>query len=112
CNQVLAEEGTDVVVMVQTAAVDALAKALVEQFKDTDAARRISIRHPQSTEEYLGQLAAADVVVAARFHAIILGLVVGTPGLGVYFDQHGHKMPGLFRMLGMEDRCFNLSSFD
>ena len=91
---------------VQTDADAVLAEALAA---DLGQPERVDVMRPLDIADYLARLAAADVVVSSRFHAIILGLVAGTPGWGVYFDQHGHKMPGLFELLGVPDRCRRLA---
>lgn len=112
CRHVLAHDDARVVVFVQTTADETLAGALLNDLRAAGHGERVSISHPRSINDYLRQLAQADTVVASRFHAIILGLIVGTPGIGVYFEQHGHKMPGLFQLLEVGERCFNLSSSD
>lgn len=65
---------------------------------------------PVSVEDYLVRLGEVDHVVASRFHAIILALMMHRPVFGLYFDVHGHKMPGLFELLAIPDACANLST--
>lgn len=91
---------------VQTDADAVLAETLAADLAQPE---RVSVVRPLDIGDYLARLAEADVVVSSRFHAIILGLVAGTPGWGVYFDQHGHKMPGLFELLGTPERCQRLA---
>lgn len=109
-QEVLTDPSASIVVFVQTQADQALATALASKF--ASFGQRIRLASPVSVDDYVAQLAAVDVIVASRFHAVIMGAVAGTPGIGLYFDQHGHKMPGLFGLLGIEDRCFDLSSID
>jgi len=83
----------------------AIAQALTEQgYGD-----RLRVVQPASVSEYQEELARTSFIVASRFHACILGLLLGRPVMGVYFNEHGHKMPGLFNMLGVPDYCGNLS---
>jgi len=83
----------------------AIAQALDEQgYGDS-----LQVIQPTSVSEYQEELARTSFIVASRFHACILGLLSGRPIMGVYFDEHGHKMPGLFNMLGVPDYCQNLS---
>lgn len=102
----LATPGHRLQVYIQTDADAVLAGALVQ---DLDAPGRTDVVRPLDIDDYLARLAGCGAVVASRFHAIILGLVAGTPGWGVYFDEHGHKMPGLFDLLGQPGRCRRLA---
>jgi PEP-CTERM/exosortase A-associated glycosyltransferase len=82
-----------------------IAHALAEQgYGD-----RVSVIEPDSVAEYQEELARASFIVASRFHACVLGLLSGRPIMGVYFDEHGHKMPGLFSMLEVPAYLGNLS---
>lgn len=108
-HQVLSAPDCSVTVFVQTQADDELAQALAEGHGQDG---RFVIYRPRSVDDYLRQLSLSDVVVASRFHAIILGAVLGKPGLGVYFNEHGHKMAGLFELIGSPERCINLSTHD
>src|SRR5690606_13012373 len=102
----LAAPERGLVVHVQLDADAVLAETLAADLTEPG---RVSVVRPLDIGDYLARLAEADVVVSSRFHAIILGLVAGTPGWGVYFDQHGHKMPGLFELLGTPERCQRLA---
>lgn len=52
----------------------------------------------------------AEWMVGTRFHSVILALVAGTPTLAVsYF---GPKTRGIMSMLGMDDLCVDLATFD
>jgi polysaccharide pyruvyl transferase WcaK-like protein len=83
----------------------AVAQALTEQgYGD-----RLRVVQPASVSEYQEELGRASFIVASRFHACILGLLSGRPVMGVHFEQHGHKIPGLFDILGIANYCQNLS---
>lgn len=87
-------------IFTQTLADKKLNLALEKKYQNTG---RVIHFQPKSIEEYLDKLNSVDEIVASRFHALILGMVVGKFPIGVYFDQHGHKMPGLFGLLGISD---------
>jgi len=53
--------------------------------------------------------AKADAVLAMRFHANLVPLGLGVPVIGL--DTH-HKIGGLYRALGLEERCLSLDSPD
>jgi glycosyltransferase involved in cell wall biosynthesis/polysaccharide pyruvyl transferase WcaK-like protein len=97
---------------IQTVADQELAMALVKALADDGLEDRVEVSRPNSVDEYLEQLSIVDRVIASRFHAIILGLVVRKPVYGLFFDVHGHKIPGLFEMLGVSDHCFAMSEFN
>lgn len=50
-----------------------------------------------------------DVVVAARFHSVLLPLLLGIPALGLAYNP---KTNELLRMVGQPDRCFDIDAFD
>ncbi len=110
CHNYLMQNSGAIIIYIQTIADRELAEfvfsAIVE---DGGSAERIKIYSPTSIDNYLKNLSLARYVVASRFHAIILALVVQRPVCGVYFDAHGHKMPGLFELIKAPEKCFNLS---
>jgi PEP-CTERM/exosortase A-associated glycosyltransferase len=83
----------------------AIAHALAEQ----GYGNRLRVVQPASVSEYQEELGRASFIVASRFHACILGLLSGIAVMGVHFDEHGHKMPGLFELLEIPNYCRNLS---
>lgn|GEM_PF-5878864 len=98
------EPNGKVVLFVQTDADRGIAEQVLREIK-SDA---IVVSEPSSISDYLDALSSVDALVASRFHAIIMALKVGTPVRGVYFSVHGHKMPGLFSWLNLEDACHSL----
>lgn len=88
------------------AITEALYKALIVEFDPI----RVVIKRPASVDEYLDMLAQCDCIYTSRFHAAILGYVSGTPVVAAYFPEHGHKMPGLFKLLERESYCFRFES--
>lgn len=105
-------KGANLRVFVQTAADKALSEAIAKECADNFDESRIEIVMPKSVEEYLEAIAAVDGLVASRFHALVLALVAGRPCFGVYFDVHGHKIPGLFDLLEQPALCVSLALTD
>jgi glycosyltransferase involved in cell wall biosynthesis/polysaccharide pyruvyl transferase WcaK-like protein len=108
CRRILAETDQRIRVFVQSAADEELAQALIGELGQA-AAGRIEAYRPISVHDYLDALRRVDRIVASRFHALVMALSLGVPACGVYFDAHGHKIPGLFAMLGRPERCLELS---
>lgn len=109
CEAHLAQRGARVRLFVQTMADEDLARRVRDSLASSENSDRIEFYRPNSVQDYVAQLAHVDQVVASRFHAIVLALTVNRPVFGVYFDVHGHKMPGLFDLLGLQQNCINLS---
>jgi len=86
-----------------------LALAIAQALTERGYGDRLQVIQPTSVSEYQEELAKVSFIVSSRFHACTLGLISGTPVFGLYFDEHGHKIPGLFNMLGVPDYCQNLS---
>lgn len=106
-DHLLNETGNKVRIFVQTAADKALAEHLIGSI---DTRERVTVCAPESVEGYIHELGQLDRVYTSRFHAVILALLVGTPAYAVYFETHGHKMPGLFEALGWPNACANGSA--
>jgi len=70
---------------------------------------RIKVVAGESVESYLEALAGLDMLISARFHGCILALLGGVPAVGVHMASHGHKMPGLFALLGVPDYCLTVA---
>ena len=98
-----------VCLFVQTVADEELADHIVRSLSELGFGERIRLIKPISVQDYHAHLAHVDYVVASRFHAIILSLLLNKPVFGVYFETHGHKMPGLFDLLGIASECVDLS---
>lgn len=110
CRKVLDETEHAVTMFVQTDADRAIAEAVERELSGSPQAARFLKRPVSTIDDYLEALNAADHVVASRFHALILGMVCGKPGYGLYFASHGHKIPGLMHLVGRPDHCLDLSA--
>jgi len=99
-------------VFVQTTADQELAEELGKRLTEFMESGRLTIERPHSVKDYLRRLSQVDRVVSNRFHALILGMLAERPVHGIYFDVHGHKIPGLFDLLEAPGSCINLSQMD
>jgi polysaccharide pyruvyl transferase WcaK-like protein len=70
---------------------------------------RIRVVTPASTPELMGLLASVDVVVAARFHGVLLAHVAGKPVLAV---SHERKVATLMSELGHDKYCLPIDRVD
>lgn len=59
-----------------------------------------------SVEDLLSQLAATDVVVATRFHNIVLALVLNKPVISISFH---HKCSSLMSEMGLSEYCQDIN---
>lgn len=101
-DELLVNSKKNIVLFSQTLADKKLNVALEKKYAPTG---RVFHNEPSGVQDYLNKLSFVDCVVASRFHALIMGMVVGKKPYGVYFDSHGQKMPGLFSMLDLDRYC-------
>lgn len=94
-------EGRRVRLIIQTQADRELTLALHKALKRDHPNQDVQLKDPESFQEYLDELRDLDLLVTSRFHAVILSEAQGVPAVGVYSENHGHKMAGLFNLLGI-----------
>lgn len=94
---------------VQTRYDQELAEAIYGQLKEEGFDNIINIIKPNSIESYIESLSKSDFVVSSRFHGCILSFLANVPAMGIYFESHGHKMPGLYKMLEIENNTYKLT---
>lgn len=63
----------------------------------------------QSFEEVIDQLADVDLVVATRFHNVLLALLLGRPVVSISYEA---KNDALMAMMGMARYCQNIDTCD
>lgn len=100
--EALAESDEPVHVFIQTFADLTLAEALKDAATDPD---RVMLITPTSVADYVTRLAGLSRLYTSRFHGAIMALLSGTPAYTIYHDAHGHKMPGLYELLGWPQAC-------
>jgi polysaccharide pyruvyl transferase WcaK-like protein len=59
-----------------------------------------------STEDLLSQIVATDVVVATRFHNVLLALLCNKPAISISFH---HKCDSLMRAMGLSEYCLDIN---
>lgn len=59
-----------------------------------------------SVEDLLSQIAATDIVVATRFHNVLLAVLCGKPVLSISFH---HKCESLMRAVDLSDYCVDIN---
>ena len=88
----------------------------IEQFRSVLRARlgsydeqRVVARPIASVQDVLDELAATDVVVATRFHNVLLALLLDTPVIAIAFH---HKCTSLMRQMQLSDYCHEINGMD
>ena len=71
--------------------------------------RRIVHQPIHSVSELLSELAATDVVVATRFHNVLLALVLNKPVIAISFH---HKSSSLMGAMGLSAYCHDINHMD
>ena len=71
--------------------------------------QRIIDQATLSVEQLLPQIAATDMVVATRFHNIVLALLLNKPVISISFH---HKCTSLMEEMGLSDYCQDINHMD
>lgn len=61
-----------------------------------------------SVDDLLSQIAATDIVVATRFHNVLLALLSNKPVIAISFH---HKCRSLMNAMGMDKYCLDMNDF-
>ena len=80
---------------------------LRDRVSDLDA--RLVDHTITSPDELLSYLAASDLVIATRFHNVLMSLLVGRPVVAISFH---HKCSSLMSELGLSDYCLDINEID
>ena len=83
-------------------------RALAERGIDREK-EGIQDRPAASFEELMGQLAGVDLVVASRFHNVLLALLLGKPVVSISYNQ---KNDALMEEMGLGAYCQAIDGFD
>jgi polysaccharide pyruvyl transferase WcaK-like protein len=62
-----------------------------------------------SVDQLLAQIASTDLVVATRFHNVLLSLLLGKPVVGITFH---HKGVSLMTQMGLAEYCLDMNTLD
>ena len=77
-------------------------KSLLEARVGFDVEERVAYEPITSVHEILPQLAATDIVVATRFHNVLLSFLLNKPVIAISFH---HKCTSLMSQMGMSAYC-------
>ena len=66
---------------------------------------RVSYRQIDTVEEILSAIAATDIVVATRFHNVLLSLLLNKPVIAISFH---HKCTSLMNEMGLSEYCHDI----
>jgi len=70
---------------------------------------RVTCTPAGSVEELLSQIATTDLVVATRFHNVLLSLLAGKPVIAISFH---HKSVSLMKQMGLSEYSRDISAVD
>lgn len=62
-----------------------------------------------SADQLLSQVASTDLVVATRFHNVLLSLLLEKPVIGITFH---HKIVSLMTQMGLAEYCLDINTLD
>jgi polysaccharide pyruvyl transferase WcaK-like protein len=84
-------------------------KSLLTASGGAYAADRIIDEPARSVDELLPQIGSTDVVVATRFHNLLLALVLDKPVIAISFH---HKCASLMSDMGLQEYCHDINNMD
>ena len=91
-------------------------RPVVQEFRDLLKEHGLAYNEGQiidepifSVEHLLSQLAATDVVVATRFHNVLLALILNKPVISISFH---HKCVSLMSEMGLSEYCQDINHLD
>ena len=90
-------------------AIEDFREAFRAQSKEPALEDRISSTPAQSVQDIVSQIANTDIVVATRFHNVVLSLVLERPVISISFH---HKCASLMSEMGLADYCFDIHELD
>lgn len=97
--------------VVQTDSDQEVAESILKRLDLDKVGSRVSVKRPVTIEAFMRCVGRASHVISTRFHGAILSLQMGVSVTGLSFGTHGHKMAGLFRLLGLDDHFISLSRY-
>ena len=93
----------------EPAAITDFLEAFRARSKNPDAEERIATAPAMSVKNIVSQIAEVDIVVATRFHNVLLSLVLERPVIAVSFH---HKCSSLMSEIGLPDYCCDIHELD
>jgi polysaccharide pyruvyl transferase WcaK-like protein len=74
-----------------------------------DSARVAFADHPEELSDFVALIATCDLVVAARYHSVLVPLLLGVPVLGLAYNP---KTTELLAAVGRSEQCFDIDTFE
>ena len=90
---------------VDTVVIDDL-KAVLRERLASDVDERVTDHTIGSVNELLSQLRATDLVIATRFHNVLMSLLLGKPVVAISFH---HKCSSLMSEIGLSEYCQDIN---
>ena len=75
----------------------------------SDVDERVTDHPIGSVHELLSQLSATDLVVATRFHNILMSLLLSKPVIAITFH---HKCSSLMSEMGLSEYCHDINQMN
>ena len=91
-----------------TFVVDDLRVALCER-PTAEVEERVTYHPIDSVDELLSQLSATDLVIATRFHNVLMSLLLRKPVVAISFH---HKCSALMSDMGLSEYCQDINGID
>ena len=91
-----------------TVVVDDL-KALLRERLASNIDERVTDHSIGSIDELLSQLGTSDLVVATRFHNILMSLLINKPVIAITFH---HKCSSLMNEMGLSEYCHDINQMN
>ncbi|MGB6691513.1 MAG: polysaccharide pyruvyl transferase family protein [Terracidiphilus sp.] len=108
----LLAQGYDVHLLIGAADDTPVTQELISLLKTRCAAydeERIINKPVQSVENLLSQLEGTDLIVATRFHNVLLSLLLNKPVIAISFH---HKCSSLMSQMGLSEYCLDIAALN
>jgi len=84
-------------------------KRILTEDPTLDLTQHLVVKTTSTLEDLVAQLATADVVVASRFHGVLISFLLNKPVLAL---SHHPKVDSLMRDMGQSDFLLDIGTFD
>ena len=109
----LIDHDYDVKLLLGDAGVDTVViadfRAMLRERLVPDIGKRVTYHAVGSPDELLSQLGTADLVIATRFHNVLMSLLVHKPVIAISFH---HKCSSLMSGMGLSDYCLDINQIE
>jgi polysaccharide pyruvyl transferase WcaK-like protein len=84
-------------------------KRILMKDRTLDLKRHLVVKTTATFEDLIAQLATAEIVVASRFHGVLISFLLNKPVLAL---SHHPKVDNLMRDMGQSDFLLDIGTFD